>query len=292
MLNDELRKKVKRIEFSTKKLVQEAMSGQYKTHFRGQGMQFSEHRSYAAGDDVRHMDWKASARNREPLIKKFEEERDLSVLLLVDVSKSGIFGSKDRLKTEVVAELAGMITYAATHTGDKVGALLFSDRIEKTVPIKKGRNHVLNLVTQILTHQTKGDGTDLNLALQTATRLLKHTGLIFLVSDLLTTGYEQSLKKAAKKHDVIAIDVEDERDYRVPDVGLVLLKDPESGREVYVQTGSYRFQEWLKKKKIQHEAEVKEICNRCQVERLKIMSQEDYGEALIRFFNKRQKRYA
>lgn len=292
-LSEELLKKVRQIEFTTRRMIDDVVSGNYRSQFKGQGMQFSEHRLYEAGDDIRHIDWKASARKPgEPLIKKYEEERELTVLLLVDVSGSQGFGSKSKLKREATAELAGMLAYAAVHTGDKVGMLLFSDRVEKTIPPKKGKQHVLRLVRDVLSFEHVDPPgakpvTDLRGALENAGRVMKHSGVIFILSDFLATDYQLSLKKLSKKHDVIAVEIVDPRETEVPSVGVGLFVDAETGEEFAVDTGSYRFRKWLKEFNEKRTKNTEETLRGGKVELLRILTTEDYPAALVKFFGLR-----
>jgi uncharacterized protein (DUF58 family) len=290
MLSEELLKKVRRIEITTRRVVDDVMSGQFRTHFKGQGVQFSEHRQYVPGDDVRHIDWKVSARTRDPLIKKFEEERELSVLLVVDVSGSTDFGSAARIKRDVVAELGGMLAYAAVRTGDKVGALLFAGEVEEIIPPAKGRKHVLRIVRRLLEHAPRTRGTALADALDAAGRAMKHGGIVFVVSDFLAEGYERALKRLARRHDVVAIRVADPRERSVPDVGRLLFFDPETGEERLVDTGSYGFRKWVEEFLKSDEARARHSLQGGRVESLQVSTQEDYGEALVRFFSARSRR--
>lgn len=290
MLSDELLKKVRRIELTTRKMVDDAMSGQYRSHFKGHGVQFSEHRVYTPGDDVRHIDWKVSARSREPLLKKYEEERELNVFLVVDVSGSEGFGSSRKLKSEVVAEVGGMLAYAATLTGDKVGALLFAGEVEKTIRPKKGRQHVLRIVHDLLTHKPKSQGTQLSDALESADRLMKHAGIVFVISDFLTDGYELSLKKLAIRHDVIVIQVGDDRETQVPPAGIYLFRDPESGQEAMVDTASFQFKKWLKEQDTVRQKRLLDTIRSSRAELLRLKTGEDYPEAVVKFFRTRTRR--
>jgi uncharacterized protein (DUF58 family) len=291
MLSDEILRKVHLIEISTRKMVDEVMTGQYRSQFKGQGMTFSEHRLYVDGDDVRHVDWKVSARTRDPMLKKYEEERELTVFLIVDVSASKNFGST-KLKAEAAAEIAGMLSYAAMHSGDKVGALLFGGEIERIVPPKKGKQHGLRIIRDVLTHEAKTRGTDLKGALESASRIMKHSGIIFIISDFLAEGYETTLRRLARRHDVIAISVGDTREFEIPDVGSLLLVDPESGEERFVDTSSYAFKKWHQEYLAQHEEKTQNALKGGQVELLRVRTQDDYADAVVRFFKKRAKRKA
>jgi uncharacterized protein (DUF58 family) len=290
MLPEEIRQKVRLIEITTRKVLDSVLSGQYRSHFKGQGVQFSEHRLYVPGDDVRHINWNVSARTREPLVKKFEEERQLSVFLVVDGSQSGHFGSVACLKSEVLAEVGAMIAYAATQAGDQVGALIFSGKVEKIIPPKKGRQHVLRLVQDLLSFETQTQGTDLAGALDATGRIMKHAGIIFVMSDFLTQGYEKSLKKLARKHEVVALHIGDEREKEIPELGQMLLVDPETQEERWVDTSSYLFKKWVTEYHQALEAERQAAFKGGRVELLQIQTKDNYGEAVLRFFRARSRR--
>lgn len=290
MLPEELVKKVRLIEISTRRAVEDLMSGQYRSHFKGHGVQFSEHRIYVPGDDVRHIDWKVSARTRDPHLKKFDEERELTVFLVVDVSGSKQFGSTAKLKSEVAAEIAGMLAYAAVHTGDKVGLLLFAGRVEKIIPPKKGRQHILRVIREILAFEPKSKGTALKSALEGAQRIMKHSGIVFVLSDFIADDYEVSLRRLARKHDVIAIQVADEKEEAPPELGQWLASDPETGQEVFVDTSSYAFKKWFKEFKQAHDTDRETALKGGRVEALRIRTQEDYADAVVRFFKARSRK--
>jgi uncharacterized protein (DUF58 family) len=290
MLPEELLKKVRRIEITTRKLVDDALSGNYRTHFKGHGVTFSEHRLYVPGDDVRHIDWKVSARSRDPLIKKYEEERELTVFLVVDVSASEAFGSGAKLKSEIQAEVAAMLAYAATHTGDKVGALLFAGQVEEVVRPAKGRGHVMKIAQKVLTYEAKTSGTNLAAALDAADRIMKHAGVVFILSDFIATGYEMSLRRLARRHDVVAVSTDDPRETDVPDLGHFFLRDPETGVEHFVDTGSYAFRKWMKEQVARRAATRDTLLRSGQVEQLRVSTSDDYGEAVVRFFAARSRK--
>lgn len=288
MLSEELLRKVRLLELVSRKRVDDVMTGQYRSQFKGQGMQFSEHRLYVAGDDIRHIDWKVTARTRDPMIKKYEEERELTVFMIVDVSASKGFGSS-KLKSEVAAEIVGMLSYAAMHSGDKVGALFFGGNVESILPPKKGKQHGLRIIREVLTYQPKTRGTDLKKALESAGRIMKHSGIIFVISDFIADGYSTTLRRLARRHDVIAISVGDSREFEIPDIGHLLLVDPETGEERFVDTSSYAFKKWHKEYVAAHENKTAAAAKGGQVELLRIRTEEDYSEAVVRFFNKRSK---
>ena len=290
MLPEELLKKVRLIEITTRKLVSDVMSGQYRSHFKGHGVTFSEHRVYVPGDDIRHIDWKVSARSRDPLVKKYEEERELTVFLVVDVSGSEAFGSSKKLKSEVAAELASMLAHAAIHTGDRVGVLLFAGEVEKVIPPKKGRQHILRIIRDLLSFQPKSGGTDLAGALDAAGRIMKHSGVVFVISDFIAENYDLSLRRLSRKHDVVAISVQDERESAMPDVGRILFSNPETGEEMLVNTGSYAFRTWFNNYQLKQAAATKTALKGGRIEVLNISTKEDYGEAVVRFFRARSRR--
>lgn len=290
VLPEELLRKVRLIEITTRKMVSDMMSGQYRSQFKGHGMQFSEHRQYVDGDDIRHIDWKVSARTRDPMIKKYEEERELTVFLVVDVSGSKGFGSKTKLKAEVAAEISGMLAWAAIHSGDKVGLLLFGGEVEKIIPPRKGKSHILRIIREVLGYRAKTRGTDLKGALEAAGRVMKHSGVVFVISDFLAEGYDLSLKRLARRHDVVAIVVGDEREAKIPELGQMLLLDPESGKEVLVDTTSYAFREWFKGFSAERATDLETTLKGSKVEALRIVTQDDYGDAVVRFFRARARR--
>jgi uncharacterized protein (DUF58 family) len=290
MLPDELLQKVRLIEITTRKVVTDVLTGQYRSHFKGHGVQFSEHRQYVPGDDIRHINWNVSARTREPLVKKYDEEREVTVFLVVDVSGSETFGSTSKLKSEIAAEIGGMLAYAASHTGDKVGVLIFSGGVERIIPPKKGRQHILRVIRDLLTYSSASKGTDLRGALDAAGRIMKHSGVVFVISDFIAEDYEVSMKRLARKHDVVAISIADEREVLVPELGRMLLFDPETDEERLVDTSSYVFKKWLKEYHAAHEASTRAALKGSRVETLKIFTKEDYGDAVVRFFRARSRR--
>jgi uncharacterized protein (DUF58 family) len=245
-MNEDLLKKVKRIEITTKKLMDEFMSGGYKSHFKGQGVQFSEHRTYSAGDDVRHIDWKVSARSKEPLLKQYEEERELSVFIIADFSASQDFGSQFITKRELVTQLGSMIAYAANLSGDKVGVLFVTNKVKKTIAPKKGKNHVLRIIHEFLNFPTESGGTDLKGAFEEARRVLKHSGIVFVISDFLAEDYERNLRQLSKKNDVVAIRIEDPNERAIPFSGVIEIEHPETGKKIEINTSSYSFKKKYK----------------------------------------------
>ena len=244
MTPEELIKKVRKIEIRTKALSHQIFAGEYHSAFKGRGMAFSEVREYQYGDDVRNMDWNVTARLHSPYVKVFEEEREMTVVLLVDVSRSGLFGTQVRTKRELLAEIAAVLSFSAILNNDKVGALFFSDRIEKFIPPKKGRSHLLHIIREMLELEPSSDGTDIGAALQFLTGAIKKKCTAFLLSDMLDADasgkprYEDALKVAAGRHDLSVIKVCDPRERSLAPVGLINVKDSETGRSAWVNTGS------------------------------------------------------
>ena len=243
MLTNELLARIRRIEITTRKLVSDGFAGEYHSVFKGRGMEFDEVRQYYPGDDVRTIDWNVTARTGEPYVKSYIEERELTVMLAVDVSGSGDFGTRNRFKRDLAVELAAVMSFAATTNNDKVGLLLFTDRVELLVPPRKGRSHVLRMVRDLLVFQPAGAGTDIRLALDTVHQLLKRRSIVFLVSDFLADpeSYRQAMLVANRRHDVVAFDLSDPLEREIADVGIIALEDAESGDLRWVDSSS---REW------------------------------------------------
>ena len=286
MIPAELLKKIQRIEITTRRMVDDAMSGQFRSHFKGHGVQFSEHRPYVAGDDIRHIDWKVSARTRDPLVKKFEEERELTVLVVVDVSASQEFGTEGKPKKEIAAEAAAMIAWAATRTGDKVGVVLVSGGVDQIIPPKKGRNHVLRIIRTVLEAKPRTPGTALGDGLNAAGRAMKHAGVVFVISDFIAANFDLPLKRLARRHDVVAIATEDrwEREMFPGGVGRMRVVDPETGKSGVLRTDLFTLRRWYQQWLTHRE----EVFKSGRVEWLRLQSNESQADALIRFFRQRR----
>ena len=289
-MNEALLKKVKRIEISTRRMMDAFMSGGYKSHFKGQGVQFSEHRQYTVGDDIRHIDWKVSARSREPLIKQYEEERELNVFIIADLSASVEFGSKNQAKKDLVTELGAMIAYAASTTGDKVGVLIVTDRVEKIIQLKKGKNHVLRIIRDLLTFPTKTGGTALKESLEETRRMMKNSGIVFILSDFKAEGYEKAIRQLARKHDVVAVQIEDPSEKELIKLGTFRFFDPETGSEIEVDPSRYSFQRAFQAHQKNFEQKTKQIFNHAGIEVLPVNTHEDHAEALLRFLKRRKQK--
>lgn len=283
----ELIKKVRRIEIKTKGLSQQIFGGEYQSAFKGRGMSFSEVRDYRYGDDIRNIDWNVTARTGDPHVKTFEEERELTVMLLVDISRSNFFGSVHQFKNEIVTEICAVLAFSATTNNDKVGLLLFSDRIEKFIPPKKGRSHILRIIRELLETEPEGRGTDLAAALDYFNNMVKKRSICFLMSDFLTGGYQRALAVAARRHDLIGVHLYDPRERELPDVGLMYAHDAESGLDQWLDTSSKRIRTAYTEQYDGHQEYFREAFRRGRADVVSIATTEDYVRALRRFFASR-----
>lgn len=289
----ELLRKVRKIEIKTKALSHQIFAGEYHSAFKGRGMAFSEVREYQWGDDVRSMDWNVTARLRSPYVKVFEEERELTVVLLVDVSRSGLFGTASCTKRERIAEIAAVLSFSAILNNDKVGALFFSDRIEKFIPPKKGRSHLLRIIREMLQMEPQSDGTDIGEALRFLTNAMKKKCTAFMLSDMIDADedgnprYEDALKVAAGRHDLSVIKVSDPREKSLVPVGLLHIKDAESGRSAWVNTDSPKvrkaYGEWFRNLASREE----KLLNKYQIDSIDIATDQDYVKGLMALFHHR-----
>jgi uncharacterized protein (DUF58 family) len=286
----EILKKVRRIEIRTKRLVDDIISGEYHSSFKGQGMEFDEVREYLPGDDVRQIDWNVTARYGTPFIKKFAEERELTVIILMDASGSKRFGTADYFKSELAAELTALLAFAAIKNNDKVGMISFSDRIEKFIPPKKGRRNVLRLVREVLYFEPEGCGTDINGALEYFNRVIKRRAVLFLISDFLDEDFTKPLMIANQRHDVVAINLTDPRELSIPESGLLLLEDAESGRTMWVDSSSRHFRESYEQRARQRQAQIADLFRHLNVDYVSLSTAGSYIEDLTRFFKLRELR--
>ena len=290
---EELLKKVRKIEIKTKALSHQVFAGEYHSAFKGRGMTFSEVREYQYGDDVRSMDWNVTARMRAPYVKVFEEEREMTVVLLVDVSRSGLFGTVAKTKRDQIAEIASVLSFSAILNNDKVGALLFSDKVEKFIPPKKGRSHLLHIIREILEYEPTSDGTDIGGALRFLTGAIKKKSTAFLLSDMMDVDrdgaprYEEALKIAVNRHDISVIRVVDPRERDIPDIGFVHVKDAETGATAWVNTSSRRVREDYARWWSAARDSAAKVFNRYKVDNVDIAVNEDYVKGLLGFFHKR-----
>ena len=290
MIPREILKQVRRLEITTRGLVNDVFSGEYHSVFKGRGMSFAEVREYGYGDDIRGIDWNVTARTGSPHVKVFEEERELTLMLVVDVSASAHFGTRARMKSELAAELCGVLAFSAIKNNDKVGLILFSDRIERFVPPRKGRRHALRVLRELLYHPAEGTGTDIAGALEYLARVTRRRAVAFLVSDFLAEGYEKALSVAARRHDLVAVRVGDVREVEVPPMGFVEFEDPETGERVVVNTSGRAFQGRYGAGRAAARARVDEVFRRSKVDSIDVTTGVPYERALRRFFEERGRR--
>lgn len=285
---NELLKKVRKIEIKTRGLSQNIFAGEYHSAFKGRGMTFAEVREYQYGDDIRDIDWNVTARQNHPYVKVYEEERELTVMLLIDVSGSRNFGAVGVQKREMIAEIAATLAFSAIQNNDKIGVMFFSDKIEKFIPPKKGRKHILFIIRELLDFQPANTGTDISKALQYLTDAIKKRCTTFLISDYIDdNNYQKALSIANNKHDVTAIQVYDKRDAQLPDVGILKIKDLETGREQWLDTSSSRVRQAHNKWWYERQQQTTEIMHRCRVDMASVATDEDYVKALMGLFQKR-----
>lgn len=288
----EVLRQVKLIELRTRRLVNSRFSGEYRSIFKGQGMEFAEVREYQPGDEVRSIDWNVTARMRRPFVKRYIEERELTLMLAVDVSGSERFGTVHRFKSELATELAAVLTMSAVRNNDRVGILLYSDRVEHFVPPGKGRRHAMRILRDVLVHEPSGRGTDTPLALDFLRRLLKQHAIIFLVSDLLDPAVERSLKLLAQRHDVVAATLDDPAERTLPDVGLAHFVDPESGETLDVDTSDPAVRAAFDRQSREEREGRRALLRRLAIDEIAISTGEGYIEPLLRFFRTRERRVA
>lgn len=292
ILTTDLMRKIRRIEIRTRRMVNDSFAGEYRSIFKGLGMEFDEVRQYNAGDDVRSIDWNVTARMGQPFVKRFMEERELTVILIVDASSSGDFGSVRRFKRELAAELAAVLAFSATTNNDKVGLLIFTDQVELYIPPHKGRRHVLRLIRDLLAYKPQGKGTDIKLALDTINQIMKRRSIVFLLSDFLVDAesYRKSLFITNRKHDVIAVDLHDPLEKEIPPVGLLTLEDAETGKIIYSDTSDALWREAFTEQVRRNEAEKENALSQAGVDCINIDIETDYVTALTSFFQKRARR--
>ena len=314
MIPREILKKIRQIEIRTNRIVTETLAGAYHSVFKGQGMNFDEVREYQPGDDVRAIDWNVTARMNHPFIKKFVEERELTLMLIVDVSGSGLFGARGQSKRELAAEIASVLAFSAIRNNDKVGLILFSDEVEKFIPPRKGRSHVLRVIREVLFFEPKRRGTDLNHALEFFLRVQSHKAITVVVSDFLGSpvaprrGGEKRarpqmllleslaqasftmLRQANRKHDLVAVQVTDQRELELPDLGRLVFQDAETGEIVEVNTGDARKRKAFAERQAKDQEQMLRLFRRAGIDAIQLRTDQDYGAELGKFFEKREKR--
>ena len=292
MLTSELMQKIRRIEIRTKRLVNDSFAGEYHSVFKGRGMAFDEVRPYQAGDEIRTIDWNVTARTGETHVKRYTEERELTVMLVVDASASENFGSVNRFKRELAAELTAVLSFSATSNNDKVGLLIFTDQIELYIPPRKGRKHILRLIRELLAYEPQNSGTDIKMALDKVNQMLKRRSIVFLVSDFMADpeSYRQAMAITNKRHDLIAVDLNDPLDNQISDVGLLALEDPETGDIVWVDTSDKAWQHAFATKSDAFEGEKTAVFRKAGVDQIDINTDQEYTIPLTRFFQERATR--
>ena len=291
MLTKELLKQVRQIEIKTKGVVNQVFSGEYHSVFKGRGMEFSEVREYQFGDDIRNIDWNVTARFGHPYVKIFEEERELTVMLLVDLSGSLVFGSIDKTKQQIAAELSAVLAFSAMKNNDKVGLILFSDRIERFVPPRKGRTHVLRIIREVLSFEPEGKGTNIKSVLEYMNNAIKKRSIVFLISDFMDSGYERILKIVGKKHDFIGVVLTDEKENLIPRIGLIKMQDAETGEERFIDTSDKEFQKWFIRSRLENFESRKSLFIKSRLDSINIQTNQSYIKPLIDFFRLRERRW-
>ncbi len=290
MIPLEVMRQIRRIQIRTSRMVNEFLAGQYESVFKGQGMEFKEVRAYVPGDDVRTIDWNVTARTGDPHVKIMAEERELTVMLMVDMSGSGRFGSVSRFKNELAAELCAVLAFSAIMNNDKVGLMIFTDKVELMVPPQKGRKHVLRVIREVLCHEPQGRGTDIPAALHYLNNVTRRRAVVFLVSDFMADNYETALRLANKRHDIIAVAVTDPREEELPNVGLASLRDAETGREVLVNTSDGKVRQAYAELAATRAQARDERFRKTRVDAMYVRTDQPYVNEIHRFFRMREKR--
>jgi uncharacterized protein (DUF58 family) len=284
----ELIKKIRKIEIKSRGLSNQIFSGEYHSAFKGRGMTFSEVREYQPGDDIRTIDWNVTARFNHPFVKVFEEEREMTVMLLIDISASQKFGTTTQLKKDLITELCATLAFSAIQNNDKIGVIFFTDIIEKFIPPKKGRSHILRIIRELLNFEPQHRNTDISQALRYFTNMIRKRSTAFLVSDFMTAGFEQSLKIAARKHDLIALRVTDKREKELPDVGLIKVHDNETGESRWLDTSDEAVRSVYSVRTREHEDWLRYVFNRSGVDTASIITGQSYVQPLMTLFKRRE----
>ncbi len=292
MIPQDVLKQIKRIHIRTRRIVNDQLVGQYESVFKGQGMEFKEVREYQPGDEIRSIDWNVTARTGKPFVKVFAEEREMTVMLMVDISGSGMFGTRNRVKNELAAELCAVLAFSAIKNNDRVGLIMFTDEVEKFVPPKKGRPHVLRVIREVLYYTPNRRATNITAALEYLDRVTTRRSVVFLVSDFLTTGYQNALRVANRRHDVIAVTVTDPREETLPDVGIIRLEDAETGETMLVDTSDETVRRQYAAATARRRAELVQTMRSMGLDTIDVRTDQPYVEPLIRFFRARERRLA
>jgi len=292
MIPQEVLNQIRRIHIRTRHIVNDQLVGQYESVFKGQGMEFKEVREYQPGDEIRAIDWNVTARTGSPFVKVFAEERELTVMLVVDVSGSGLFGTRSRIKNELAAELCAVLAFSAVKNNDRVGLIMFTDGVEKFVPPKKGRPHVLRVIREVLYYEPQRPGTNIAAALEFLERIITRRCVVFLVSDFLTSGYETALRIAGKRHDIIATTITDPCEETLPDVGLVELEDAETGETMLIDSSDETVRVRYAREAARRRAALEQMFRSMSLDLIEVRTDQPYVEPLIRFFRQRERRLA
>jgi len=283
----ELLKKVRKIEIKTRGLSKHIFAGEYHSAFKGKGMAFSEVREYQYGDDIRNIDWNVTARFNHPYIKIYEEERELTVMLIVDVSGSREFGTQSLLKKNIITEISAVLSFSAIQNNDKVGVIMFSDRVEKFIPPKKGRQHILRIIRELINFEPENRGTEITEALRFLTNAIKKRSTAFLISDFMDDNFDDALKIASKKHDIVGLKIYDLRDTELPSIGLIKLLDAESGEDIWVDTSSNYIRDVYRHSWRKHNEDLSDMLSKIGVDYIQISTNEDYVKPLMNLFKRR-----
>jgi uncharacterized protein (DUF58 family) len=290
MLPKEIVHKIRRIQITTKRLVNESLAGEYHSVFKGRGMEFDEVREYQHGDDIRTIDWNVTSRAGRPFVKRYVEERELTVMLLIDASASGEFGSANKKKSEIAAEISALLAFSAIKNNDRVGAILFTDCVEKFIPPRRGSTHVLRVIREVLFHKPEHRGTNIQKAFEHLNLVMHKRSVVFLISDLLDQGFEQSLKVANRKHDIVIIQIVDPREKELPEVGILEMRDAETGDVVRIDTSLRWVREAFRENWYRNQAKLTRLFQSHRMDRITIETGKPYDVPLVRFFEERAKR--
>lgn len=290
MIPKELAKKIRYIQIYTSKAVNDSLAGEYGSVFKGRGMEFDEVREYRIGDDIRSIDWNVTARSGVPHVKLFVEERELTVIFMVDLSASGSFGSTRKIKNEVAAELCALLAFSAIKNNDKVGLVVFTDQVEMFIPPAKGTTHVLRLIRELLDFTPRQTRTDIRASIEYMGRVITKRSVVFLISDFLEDGYEKQLRILGKKHDLIAVSVSDPREIKLPNVGLIELEDAETGELILIDTGSKAVRGKYEKLGSERQNSLKKMFRSMNIDYIEVFTDRDYVLDLVRFFKTRERR--
>ncbi|MGI6458187.1 MAG: DUF58 domain-containing protein [bacterium] len=291
MIPSDLIRQIRRIEIRTNRLVNDVLAGEYHSVFKGQGVEFEEVRQYQAGDDIRTIDWNVTARMGEPFVKRYREERELTVMLLVDASSSNLFGTSGKMKGELAAELSALLAFSAIKNNDRVGLIIFTDQVEKFIPPKKGKKHVLRLVRELLMFEPAGGKTDIKIALDFMAKVLTRKSVVFLISDFMSTSFEDSIRIANRKHDLVTISITDPREIEMPPIGILELEDAETGEIIIIDTFNTQVRAGFSQNAQMELDKLTRDFKRMRVDHVPIRTDQPYVDPLIRFFQQRAKRY-